>query len=197
MPATDDDALAPQQIAQHPRPGEGIIEMQFVEAPHQGRTLHFSDPAGTPVELCATMPVVPRMHTKKHMHRGAAALRMDHYQVLVPDVMTTAKFYLELGFRISDYIVIESAGKVVGTFLHRKDNPWDIVFLQRSGPRFHHGGYVVESFSDIQAMSRPPTTRPPEACSAMPPMPRRFSIAVATLPARSSRKTPPFITSLK
>ena len=31
MPAADDDALAPQQIAQHPRAGEGIIEMQFVE----------------------------------------------------------------------------------------------------------------------------------------------------------------------
>ena len=89
------------------------------------------------------------MHTKKHMHRGAAALRMDHYQVLVPDVMTNAKFYMDLGFRISDYIVVESAGKVVGTFLHRKDNPWDIVFLSRSGPRFHHGGYVVESFNDI------------------------------------------------
>src|SRR4029079_100865 len=65
------------------------------------------------------------------------------------DVMTNAKFYMELGFRISDYIVVESAGKVVGTFLHRKDNPWDIVFLSRSGPRFHHGGYVVESFNDI------------------------------------------------
>jgi catechol 2,3-dioxygenase len=125
------------------------IRYRFVEVPHQGRTLHFNDPAGTPVELCATMPVVPRMHTKKHMHRGAAALRMDHYQVLVPDVMTNARFYMELGFRISDYIVIESAGKVVGTFLHRKDNPWDIVFLQRSGPRFHHGGYVVESVNDI------------------------------------------------
>ena len=23
------------------------------------------------------------------------------------------------------------------------------MFLQRSGPRFHHGGYVVESFNDI------------------------------------------------
>ena len=38
---------------------------------------------------------------------------------------------------------------MVGTFLHRKNNPWDIVFLTRSGPRFHHGGYVVEAFEDI------------------------------------------------
>ena len=117
--------------------------------PHQDRTLHFNDPAGTPVELVATMKTVPRMHTRIDVHRGAGALRMDHYQVLVPDVLTTAKFYMDLGFRISDYLYVEAAQRVVGTFLHRKDNPWDIVLLMRSGPRFHHGGYVVEAFEDI------------------------------------------------
>jgi catechol 2,3-dioxygenase len=68
------------------------IESAFAEAPHQDRTLHFTDPAGTPVELVATMKTVPRMHTRIDTHRGAGALRMDHYQVLVPDVLTTAKF---------------------------------------------------------------------------------------------------------
>src|SRR5262245_42056697 len=115
------------------------IPAAFVEVPYQGRTLHFSDPAGTPVELCARMPTVPRMHTKIHTHRGAGALRMDHYQVLVPDVLGTARFYMDLGFRISDYVCVEGSDQVVGTFLHRKDNPWDIVLLTRSGPRFHHG----------------------------------------------------------
>ena len=69
--------------------------------------------------------------------------------MLVPDVLTTAKFYMDLGFRISDYLYVEAAQRVVGTFLHRKNNPWDIVLLTRSGPRFHHGGYVVEAFADI------------------------------------------------
>ena len=41
------------------------------------------------------------MHTKTHTHRGARAQRMDHYQVLVPDVLSAAKFYMDLGFRIS------------------------------------------------------------------------------------------------
>ena len=125
------------------------ISAAFVDVPHQGRTLHFSDPAGTPVELCATMPTRPRMHTKIHTHRGAGALRMDHYQVLVPDVLSAAKFYMDLGFRISDYICIEGSEHVVGTFLHRKNNPWDIVLLTRSGPRFHHGGYVIEALEDM------------------------------------------------
>ena len=125
------------------------VKAAFVEVPHQGRTLHFSDPAGTPVELVATMPRQPRLYTKIHRHRGAGALRMDHYQVLVPDVLANAKFYMDLGFRISDYLYVESADAVVGTFLHRKNNPWDIVFLTRSGPRFHHAGFVVEAFEDI------------------------------------------------
>ena len=43
------------------------------------------------------------------------------------------------------------------------------------------------------AMSRPPTTRPSEACSAMPPMPRRLGTTGDTVPARSSRWTPPLM----
>jgi hypothetical protein len=33
---------------------------------------------------------------------------MDHFQVLVPDVLGTAKFYMDVGFRISDYLCIEA-----------------------------------------------------------------------------------------
>jgi catechol 2,3-dioxygenase len=46
-------------------------------------------------------------------------------------------------------ICVEGSEHVVGTFLHRKDNPWDIVLLTRTGPRFHHGGYVIEAVADM------------------------------------------------
>ena len=145
------------------------IAATFVEVPFQGRTLHFNDPAGTPVELVATMKTEPRMHTKVHTHRGAGALRMDHYQVLVPDVLAAAKFYMDLGFRISDYLYVEAADRVVGTFLHRKDNPWDIVLLTRSGPRFHHGGYVVEQVEDIIRPATSPAISASPTASSMGP----------------------------
>lgn len=122
---------------------------QWVEVPHQKRTLHFTDVSGVPVELCASMEVQPRMHTMIKDHKGAAARRMDHYQIIVPDVRKAASFYMELGFRISDYMAIEGTDELVATFLHRKDNPWDLVFLTRDGPRFHHFGYVIESMSDM------------------------------------------------
>jgi catechol 2,3-dioxygenase len=125
------------------------VSAKFVEVPYQTRTLRFSDAMGAPVELCATMETRPRLHVEVHTHKGARALRMDHYQVLVPDVLAAAKFYMDLGFRISDYLVITGTDHMIGTFLYRKDNPWDIVFLHRAGPQFHHCGYVVESLYDL------------------------------------------------
>jgi catechol 2,3-dioxygenase len=101
------------------------------------------------VDLVATMQTQPRAHVDVNSHKGARALRMDHYQVLVPDPTAAAKFYCDLGFRISDYLVVEGADINIGIFLYRKSNPWDIVFLHRAGPQFHHCGYVVESMFDL------------------------------------------------
>ena len=124
------------------------IPAAFVEVPHQGRTLHFSDPAGTPVELCAHADGAAHAHQDPHPPRrrraadgplpGAGPGRAGYGQVLHGSQL-----------RISDYICVEGSDQVVGTFLHRKDNPWDIVLLTRSGPRFHHGGYVIEQVEDM------------------------------------------------
>ena len=124
------------------------IEARFVDVPFQGRTLHVSDTVGTPLEFVARQPTHPRTQTKVNTHKGAAALRMDHYQVLAPDVAQAAKFYLDLGFRTSDYMCV-GEDKIVGIFMYRKDNPHDMVFLQRSGPRFHHYGYMVQEMHQI------------------------------------------------
>src|SRR3954471_10524731 len=73
---------------------------KFVNVPFQGRTLHVSDAAGTPLEFCARMKNLPRTQTRTHEHKGAGALRLDHFQVLAPDVGAAATFYTDLGFRV-------------------------------------------------------------------------------------------------
>src|SRR5947209_8934804 len=123
------------------------IPAKVVNVPLQGRTLHVPDAAGTPLEFCARMKALPRMQTRTHEHKGAGALRLDHFQVLVPDVAAAAAFYTELGFRVSDYYA--AGERIIGAFLHRKDNPHDIVFLTRAGPRFHHFGYVVPELHHV------------------------------------------------
>jgi catechol 2,3-dioxygenase len=120
---------------------------KFVTLPFQGRTLHVTDTAGTPLEFCARMTSLPRVQTRTHEHKGAAALRMDHFQVLVPDVAKAAAFYTDLGFRVSDYIC--AGERTVGIFLYRKNNPHDMVFLTREGPRFHHFGYIVQEMHHV------------------------------------------------
>jgi catechol 2,3-dioxygenase len=110
----------------------------------QGRTLELHDTSGIPIELCASMPTQPRLHDQPHLHRGAAALRYDHFQCLMPDVSAAGRFYTDLGFRISDYFVDRSEDEEpLGLFLHRKNNPHDVVFLTRPGPVLHHFAYIV------------------------------------------------------
>ena len=127
----------------------------WVEVPLQGRTLHVSDPVGTPLELCAQMPVVPRMLTHFSTWRGGAAQRIDHYQILVPDVAKACAFYVSAGFKLTEYIAADAAEGApfdpLGVFLARKGNPHDIVFFKGAGPRIHHVAYVVPEQHHILA----------------------------------------------
>ena len=121
----------------------------FVERPFQGRTLHVADPAGLPLELCAAMAQKPRLLADTRHHAGAAALRMDHFQIAVPDVSPEQAFYAGLGFRVSDFIQDDATGAVIAAFLYRKNNPHDLVLVRRGGPAFHHFGYIVQDVAHI------------------------------------------------
>src|SRR3981081_3414354 len=125
------------------------LPCRWVDEPFQGRTLHTFDVVGTPLELVASMTRQPRRDTNVQMHRGAASRRFDHYQITVPDVHEAAVFYTSLGFRIADYMTLGE--RPVGVFLHVKNTPYDMVFLARDCPDFHHYGYTVP---DVQSMLR-------------------------------------------
>ncbi|GHO50508.1 hypothetical protein KSX_86710 [Ktedonospora formicarum] len=87
------------------------------------------------------------MHVQ--MHKGAAFRRFDHYQITVPNVRKTAVFYTSLGFRIADYLTARD--HPMGVFLHMKNTPYDIVFMEWDGPAVHHFGDIV---SDIPSVLR-------------------------------------------
>ena len=83
---------------------EAGCAVAWADVPFQGRTLHVTDPVGVPLELCARMPAEPRMLTKFSSWRGAAAQRIDHYQLLTPHVSKACAFYMSLGFKLTEYI---------------------------------------------------------------------------------------------
>ncbi|HZP79533.1 MAG TPA: VOC family protein [Pseudolabrys sp.] len=115
----------------------------WAEVPFQGRTLHVTDPVGTPLEFCARMPVEPRMITSFTAHRGGCALRLDHVQVLTPQVRQASEFYTSMGFRLSEYVAPKGTFDLRGVFLQRKGNPYDIVFFNGAGPRLHHVAFCA------------------------------------------------------
>ncbi|MGJ3435685.1 VOC family protein [Serratia sp. Je.1.23.a] len=124
------------------------MENCWTEVPFQGRTLHFTDPTGTLIELCASMPVVPRLHHQVHLYRGGSAQRLDHFQLHTPHVQRAAEFYMtKLGFRATDIYFNE--GGMGAAFLQRKGNTQDLVYLHGPGPRLHHFGYTIPDSQEI------------------------------------------------
>ncbi len=119
------------------------LDPSWADVPHQGKTLHVTDPVGVPLEFCARMPVVPRQITRFERHRGGCAQRIDHYQLLTPHVGRALDFYIGMGFRLSEYIAPED-GPPRGVFLQRKGNPHDIVFFGGPGPRLHHFAFFAQ-----------------------------------------------------
>ncbi len=119
------------------------LPAKWVEVPHQGRTLHVSDPLGSPIEFCATMDVKPRLVVEFEHHKGAIPQRIDHFQLLVPDVQKACEFWMSLGFRLSEYISPDGKDNLLFVFLQRKGNPHDIVFAGAPGPRLHHAAFSI------------------------------------------------------
>lgn len=118
------------------------VKGRYVNVPFQGRTLRADRAAGTPIEFCARMKTLERSYARTHEQRGAGAQRLNHFQVLVPDVAAAAAFYCDIGFRVSDYCCIGE--RIVSALLHRKDDPHDLILQEGAGPGLHHVGYVVQ-----------------------------------------------------
>jgi len=119
------------------------LPTQWVEVPFQGRTLHTADVVGTPLELCATMTTQPRRIMDFELFHGACPQRIDHFQVLTHEVRPALEFYMQIGFRLSEYIVPDGSDELRAVFLQRKGNPHDIVFVNNAGPRLHHAAFTI------------------------------------------------------
>jgi catechol 2,3-dioxygenase len=123
-------------------------DSKWVDVPFQGRTLDVIDSSGIPLQLCARMPVEPRQITAFHTHKGGVALRLDHYQILVPDLRKALNTYMELGFWLTEYVGTDDEN-VRAVFLQRKGNPHDIVFFNGDGPKLHHFAFMTTETQNL------------------------------------------------
>lgn len=117
----------------------------------QERTLLVRHSSGIQFELVARMATMPRLYDDYEAHKGGKAQRMNHIQVVVPDVGSVGDQFVDMGFRLSEVIVQTETNKHLTMFLHRKNDPHDLVVASGAGPRVHHCAYVT---SDLQAIIR-------------------------------------------
>ncbi|MDI6029524.1 VOC family protein [Corticibacterium sp. UT-5YL-CI-8] len=130
------------------------LPTNWVEVAGQARTVHTEDAVGTPLEFCASMEVQPRMIMQVAAFRGAAPQRMDHFQIYTPHVARATRFYADMGFRLSEYVVPDDASEgLVMSFLNRKGNPHDIVFAHGDGPRMHHMAFTVPEVAHLMVVA--------------------------------------------
>jgi catechol 2,3-dioxygenase len=133
---TEDDLDA----LQHHLASSGL-KTAMVERPFQSRTLHVTDITGVPLEFCASMTVMPRAINQFDKYDGVNPMRLDHFQVLSPEVRKAWVFYSALGFRTSEFIADEGED-ARAIFMQRKGNPHDLVFMKNPGPRLHHVAFT-------------------------------------------------------
>lgn len=125
------------------------LPAEWVDVPHQGRTLHVTDPFGIKLELCARMETVPRLHLRHDLFKGAKAQNLDHYQILAPNAYRACEFYSGLGFRTSEYLT--HGDKLIGAFMYRKGLALDLAIVENIGPRLHHFAYTLPESADLFA----------------------------------------------
>jgi catechol 2,3-dioxygenase len=125
--------------------GRGGAEPVWVEDEvGQGRGLRVAGEFGYPLEFFYEMEEAGRLMQRFDLQRGAPVLRIDHFNLHVPDVERGARFFLDLGFRCSEYISTDGEDeRLTAAWMLRKPSVHDVALTAGRGPRLHHIGLWV------------------------------------------------------
>src|SRR5579875_947162 len=94
------------------------------------RSIRFEDPFGFPVEFYSSMAKVEWMIRSYHLQTGARVSRLDHFNLLVPDVSSAFKCYSEeLGFVCTELTEMEDEKTIWAAWLRRKHTCHDVALM--------------------------------------------------------------------
>ncbi len=115
-----------------------------------GRTLQVADPLGFTVEYVHEMGVVPRLLQRFDLQRAALVMRMDHFNIHVPDVDAAFDHHRGLGFYTTELIADDPPGdRRYGVWMTRKPFVHDLALTFGTGPRLHHLGFTVADHAAV------------------------------------------------
>ena len=113
-----------------------------------GEAVRVTDPLGFPIEFFYDAEHVERM-TRRYDLQGAGAIaRLDHFNVVTPDVPAARDYYAQLGFRVSEDIQ-DDEGVVYAAWMFRKATVHDVALTGGAGPRLHHIAFATHERSQI------------------------------------------------
>ncbi|MFF1732125.1 VOC family protein [Streptomyces sp. NPDC058247] len=127
-----------------------------------GKAFRFTAPGGHLTELYYEtekyrpagdkVPALPNQ-PQRFTGRGAAACRIDHINLLVPDVVTTRTFMDDtLGFKLREHLVPGSGQGEVGAWMSLMNKAHDLALTREPADtqgRLHHLAYAVENREDV------------------------------------------------
>jgi 3,4-dihydroxyphenylacetate 2,3-dioxygenase len=120
------------------------------EEPGQGRALRVRDPLGFPIEFFCEMAQVESLLRRYDLYAGAEALRLDHFNLHVPDCAAAFEYYKSLGFRCSEYTSTDGDDeKLWAAWMFRKPDVHDVALMNGKGPRLHHTGWWVSDPTSV------------------------------------------------
>jgi 3,4-dihydroxyphenylacetate 2,3-dioxygenase len=126
--------------------------VRWVTAKEAGQTqaLRVQDPLRFTVEFFYDMAPVERMLQRFDLYKGAHILRIDHFNIFVPDVSLAYDYYKRLGFRCSEYTVTDPpVERLWAAWMYRKPSVHDIALMNGVGPRLHHVAFWMSDASSI------------------------------------------------
>lgn len=109
-----------------------------------GKALRIQDPLGFPVEFYYEMEKAEWSLQKYHEYKGAKILRIDHFNIHVPNVELAFEWYKKLGFYVTEITETEDEPpKIWAAWFRRKHTSHDIALTNGYGPRLHHIAFYV------------------------------------------------------
>jgi 3,4-dihydroxyphenylacetate 2,3-dioxygenase len=113
-----------------------------------GAAVRVEDPLGFPVEFFYDADHVERM-TRRYDLQGAATIaRLDHFNIVTPDVPAAVRYHEALGFKVSEDIEDEEQ-TVYAAWMYRKATVHDVALTGGDGPRLHHIAFATHERSQI------------------------------------------------
>jgi 3,4-dihydroxyphenylacetate 2,3-dioxygenase len=115
--------------------------------PGVGDAVRVIDPLGFPVEFYYAIERGERLIQRYDLHRGAAIARLDHFNIVVPDIDAAYGHYRGLGFGCSE--TIEDEHEMYAAWMYRKQTVHDVAFTGGAGPRLHHLGLATHESHQV------------------------------------------------